>query len=240
MLKSAIQDFMQSLESVYSDQKKYKIFLFTIAISLIVGILGLKVFLEITEALRADLLTDWDDRVSHWIHQLRNPVATKFVIAATQLGNVYAYLVLIILIAWYAHQKERGWYITLQITLVLATAALLNIILKFAIDRQRPQGVEIIDAGGLSFPSGHAMGSFAFYGFLIFLVWAHIKSRPKRIILSIALAGLILLIGFTRVYLGVHYPSDVVAGYAAGLSWLAICIWVFNLLNHRRLMRLRE
>lgn len=228
----------ESYRSLYPEGKDYRLFILTIVIGMIVCILSIKAFMGMTEALHEELLNDWDYQVSVWIHDLRNPIATKFMLAITELGNVYGYLALILLITWYSHYKERGWRITIQIVVVLVSTALLNLLLKFLINRERPQGVEMFEAGGLSFPSGHAMGSLAFYGFIIFLVWVHFQSNRLRWIMTSVLLCLILLIGFTRVYLGVHFPSDVIAGYVAGLGWLALCVWTFTWINHARLRKL--
>ena len=205
---------------------------------MIICLLSLKVFLNLTQALHAELLNDWDYQVSSWIHDMRNPATTKVMLAITEMGNVYGYLALILLITWYTHYKEQGWKITIQVLVVLVSTVLLNVFLKLLINRQRPQDVGMFEAGGLSFPSGHAMGSLAFYGFLIFLVWIHVRGDTWRWILTALLISLILLIGFTRVYLGVHFPSDVIAGYVAGLGWLALCVWAFTWINHSRLKKL--
>ncbi|HEX6922907.1 MAG TPA: phosphatase PAP2 family protein, partial [Bacillales bacterium] len=90
--------------------------------------------------------------------------------------------------------------------------------------RQRPEIHRLIEVTGYSFPSGHAMGSFVFYGMLGYFFILFLKSEYLKAGSTLLMAGLIFMIGFSRVYLGVHYPSDVLAGFAAGGAWLTICI----------------
>jgi undecaprenyl-diphosphatase len=104
---------------------------------------------------------------------------------------------------------------------------ILNYVLKGIFERERPSLPHLVDADFFSFPSGHAMHSLAFFGLLAYHLW------KKRMIHSYILwgltGGLILLIGVSRVYLGVHYPIDIVAGYMAGLAWLflSVCLYQF-------------
>jgi undecaprenyl-diphosphatase len=83
-------------------------------------------------------------------------------------------------------------------------------------------------AQGYSFPSGHALMSITFYGLMIFLVWQNIKNIWVRWILTILLTMLIIFIGISRVYLRVHYFSDVLAGFCVGLMWLLLSLWILN------------
>ena len=95
--------------------------------------------------------------------------------------------------------------------------------LKQIYHRPRPL-LPLVSASGLSFPSGHAMISASFYGLLIYLAWTNVRRPALRYALVAVLAGLILLIGLTRVYLRVHYATDVLAGFTAGLAWLVVAI----------------
>jgi membrane-associated phospholipid phosphatase len=81
---------------------------------------------------------------------------------------------------------------------------------------------------GLSFPSGHAMMSMSFYGLLIFIVWENVRNRKLKWALAISLFLFILLIGFSRIYLRLHYFSDVVAGFCVGIIWLSVSVWVIR------------
>ena len=131
----------------------------------------------------------------------------------------------IVLIAYFLFIKKHRWY-SIKIPVVALGGLSLMFVLKFIFNRPRPLIPLLHEAKGLSFPSGHALMSFSFYGLLIYLVWQNISTRWVRIVLTIFLLLLILLIGFSRVYLRVHYASDVLAGFAVGIIWLVLSLWV--------------
>ena len=122
---------------------------------------------------------------------------------------------------------SRRWSLLAGWTAALIGTALLNTTLKGVFQRLRPQLPEPwITETGWSFPSGHAMGSLVAYGFLAYLVSRMSPAGfPRRTAVTV-LASLVLLIGFSRIYLGVHYLSDVIGGYAAATVWLAFCILI--------------
>lgn len=149
----------------------------------------------------------------------------------TELGSVWFFTVLtIIALAWLWFGKKDRWT-ALFFVIAVAGGGLLNSLLKNLYGRQRPSINEAIDATGFSFPSGHAMGSLIFYGFVIFLT---IRGGHKEWIkwtISITLSVLIALIGVSRIYLGAHFPSDVAAGFIAGTIWLLLCITALEWIN---------
>jgi len=106
---------------------------------------------------------------------------------------------------------------------------LLNSYMKSFFRRERPSIHRLIEQAGYSFPSGHSMAAFALYGVLAYLIWRHLNSRIGRILL-ISLTFLMTCgIGWSRIYLGVHYPSDVIGGYAASGAWLMLSIALFQI-----------
>jgi undecaprenyl-diphosphatase len=96
----------------------------------------------------------------------------------------------------------------------------LNQLLKSIVQRPRPDGYQLIVETGYSFPSGHSMVSMAFYGLLVWMVLHYVRDRRKRHALAAAFVVLIALVGISRIYLGVHYASDVVAGFLVSMAWL--------------------
>ena len=104
----------------------------------------------------------------------------------------------------------------------------LNQFLKHIVQRPRPTEYRIIDERGYSFPSGHSMASAAFYGFLIYLIYKKVKSKKLKIGLIAFFTFLIPLIGCSRIYLGVHYTSDVLAGFFVSISYLFIYISIVD------------
>ena len=118
--------------------------------------------------------------------------------------------------------------IGLSVALNLIIITILNILLKNIIQRPRPTEFRLIDETGYSFPSGHSMVSMAFYGFLIYLIYKYIKNEKLKWILIAILSILILFIGISRIYLGVHYTSDVIGGFLISISYLIIYTKVIN------------
>lgn len=116
--------------------------------------------------------------------------------------------------------KRYGGFIFLNVFNIFV----LNFVLKLLFMRDRPYELMIIDEVGYSFPSGHAMAAFGFYGFIIYLLWHFNLAKSAKIIFSVLLGALIILIGVSRIYLGVHYASDVLAGYMVSLAYLILYI----------------
>ena len=122
--------------------------------------------------------------------------------------------------------KNRKIRFSILFNLIFIT--IINQVLKFIVQRPRPTDFKLIDESGYSFPSGHAMISVAFYGYLIFLIYKYIKNKIIKFLLISLLVILIIIIGISRIYLGVHYTSDVLAGFLISLSYLIMYISISN------------
>ncbi|AKQ47432.1 hypothetical protein TH63_02055 [Rufibacter radiotolerans] len=127
---------------------------------------------------------------------------------------------------------ERWRFYSVKIIAISATTTLFNQSMKFFFDRPRPE-TAFLEQGGNSFPSGHAMIGGAFWGLIIYLIWTNVRQKGARWFLVSLVGFWILLIGFSRVYLNVHYASDVLAGWGAGLFWLMIAISLLKRLQTR-------
>lgn len=110
----------------------------------------------------------------------------------------------------------------------LLIIAVLNFFLKGILQRPRPMEYRFIEENGYSFPSGHSAVSMAFYGFIIYLIYKYVKNKYIKWSLITILGILIILVGVSRIYLGVHYTSDVVAGFLMAISYLVIYISIIN------------
>ena len=110
----------------------------------------------------------------------------------------------------------------------LIVITILNQIFKFILQRPRPTENRIINENGYSFPSGHSMISMAFYGFLIYLIYKYVKNKKIKYISITLISVLIIFIGISRIYLGVHYTSDVLAGFLFSISYLIIYVLIAN------------
>lgn len=159
---------------------------------------------------------------------MESPGLTNVMKFFTHIGSgapVIAITIAMLLFLFFVlkHRKELILFI-----FVLGGSEVLNVLLKIVFHRERPTIHRLIPESGFGFPSGHSMGAFSLYGVLAFLLWKHIPSRWGRLVLILACSALILAIGISRIYLGVHYPSDVLAGYLASGFWLAASIWAYQ------------
>ncbi len=155
-----------------------------------------------------------------------NDTLNSIMLAITFLGT-HEFLIPanLVLIVYFLFIRKHKWY-SIKVPVVALGGVLLMFFLKFLFNRPRPLIPLLEEAKGLSFPSGHALMSVSFYGLLMYLIWHNIKRPPwLRYVLIVFLMFLILLIGFSRVYLVVHYASDVIAGFAMGVIWLSLSIW---------------
>lgn len=179
----------------------------------------------------------FDETVIASVQGLESPGLTAVMKAFTWIGSgipvtVITLATLVILYFVLGHRSELVFLTSLAIT-----SSLLNSVIKRIFKRDRPTLHRIAEANGFSFPSGHAMATIALYGGLAFLLWKHAPALIGRILILAASIVLILMIGVSRIYLGVHYPSDVLGGYLLSASVLAIFIWYYQRYLERRKRR---
>ena len=175
-----------------------------------------------------------DVEVSVWLHTHGNPVLTAVLLVITQLHSVLGVFTLSLIAAFFVWRKgDRLW--VLALALVVPGGMLINTLLKVFFDRARPTWDDpLLTLTTGSFPSGHATGSTLFYGFLAcYLVW-RMKSGSARALAILGCMAMVVLVGFSRVYLGVHYLSDVLAGVSLGTAWLALCMIAVRAVARRR------
>lgn len=153
-----------------------------------------------------------------------NSSNTQVMKVITWFGSATCLIPLTILLFIILKNKRTGFLIGINLVFV----TILNQLLKFVLQRPRPVDYRLIDETGYSFPSGHSMVSMAFYGYLIYLIYKSKFNKYVKIILMTILALLILFIGISRIYLGVHYTSDVVAGFLLSISYLIVFIKLFK------------
>lgn len=158
---------------------------------------------------------------------MRNDVLTIIFKIITNLGGAYCLIIIAILCAIFIKNKKIAFAI--PINLILST--MLNLGLKNIVERPRPIGYRLIDETGYSFPSGHSMISAAFYGLIIYFIWKNVKNTKLKYISCILLSLLILFIGISRIYLGVHYASDVIGGFTISIAYLIIFTITFKAIN---------
>lgn len=193
-------------------RKNLKWFIVFICLILVIGIL--EDVLE-DEILKLDIY-GYDLVSKFLISDFVTPIAKNI----THLGGAIFLITLSLILLLIIKNKKIGILIWLN----LGISVLLNQALKFIIQRPRPTEFRIINESGYSFPSGHSMVSAAFYGFLIYLIYKNVKNKYLKWSLITLLSLVILTIGISRIYLGVHYTSDVIAGFLISISYLIIFI----------------
>ncbi|MCL4384286.1 phosphatase PAP2 family protein [Patescibacteria group bacterium] len=165
-----------------------------------------------------------DITLSTLIYHLRTPTLTHIMILISNFGAAYTLVgLMFILIALLLrrHRKEA-----LLFSLVSALGLGINLLLKNVFARPRPLISPLIPASSYSFPSGHAMNSLVFY-FMISAYMYHFTHNKLLSIFAVLISILmVILIGFSRIYLGVHYPSDILGGYFIGLWWLVTAFFI--------------
>lgn len=186
--------------------------------------LQLALFVHITQETIFQQETELVDRAVIWlVHTFATPDTDKAMIVITALGSGAVYAAFAPLtVGWLLWLRRRREAVTLAVC--LGGAATLNFLLKHLFERTRPDLFKVITAAGYSFPSGHAMVSMCFYGMVAYLICRRFRRLPVQILGYSLAAILVTIIGFSRIYLGVHYPSDVLGGYLAGGTWLAFCV----------------
>ena len=208
-----------------------------LTIGFLVSLAGLWLFAGVTEdVIHHDPLTKFDLAFATWIRAHTTRSGDKIFTFVTLIGSPGAMAVvgaggalLIVL--------RRKWLVLAAWVAAFTGAGLLSLILKIIIHRPRPAGAAAFLHGEtFSFPSGHALGSLVGYGMLAYVIGSTwIEGASARLSLIVATAVLVVAIGISRLYLGVHYFSDVVGGYAAGLLWLSACISGLQVAERRRL-----
>jgi undecaprenyl-diphosphatase len=173
-------------------------------------------------------------QVSVWLHTHGSPVFTAFLYAITQVHSPVGMTIMASLLAillW--RQGHRYW--TLSLALAVPGGMLINSALKHAFHRARPTWDDpLFTLTSASFPSGHTAGATLFYGFLAaYMVW-NMKHAWPRVIAVVGCALMVALVGFSRIYLGVHYLSDVLAAISVSTVWLILCLITVRGLAHRR------
>ena len=148
------------------------------------------------------------------------PIA-KFI---TNFGGAIFVISLTTILFFVIKDKKIG----ISIITNLGIVTILNQIIKFIMQRPRPTEFRIIEETGYSFPSGHSMVSLAFYGYLIYLIYKYVNNKHLKRTLIIILSVLICIIGVSRIYLGVHYTSDVLGGFLISFAYLIIYIELVN------------
>jgi undecaprenyl-diphosphatase len=182
-----------------------------------------------------DPLARWDLSFARWLAGERTTAGIDVFRVFTFFGSPATCLA-IAAVACIVLYRRRRLVDAALLPVVLGGAELLNLILKLSFHRARPE-VAFVHLDTYSFPSGHAMISTAAYGALAYLAWGPAGTTRRRVLLGAGTVVLLAVVGFSRIYLGVHYLSDVLAGIAGGLFWLSVSIALQTTYAERLLAR---
>ena len=175
-----------------------------------------------------------DMQVSVWLHTHGSPVFSAFLFAITQVHSTVGIPIRSLVVAYFLWRHgDRYWVLSLAVA--VAGGLLLNVILKFVFHRDRPTWDDpILSLASSSFPSGHTAGATLFYGFLAaYMVW-RMKKPAARVLVVVACAFMVALVGFSRIYLGVHFLSDVLAAISMSTVWLVVSLVTVRAYAKRR------
>ncbi len=168
-----------------------------------------------------------DEAIYNFIFNFRCNLLDNYFTFITHFGDTI-FIVCFVTIFILIQRKKESLFLAIS----AIDSSLLTWLLKQLFLRERPSHLKLIKQGGYSFPSGHAMISMCVYGYLFYLV-LKIKNKPLKYILIFILSLLIISIGISRIYVGVHYPTDVIAGYLIGLIEVILVTEVLNIYKTR-------
>ena len=194
---------------------------------LVLAAIAAALFCGLAVAVETNRLTGFDEAIRMELHSLATPHLTLLAEKVTWLGTLGVLALFgVVAVAVLVHARRRDGAVFLTVTMV--GALVLENGLKFSFQRVRPPPFFGSEPATYSFPSGHALFSLCFYGALAIAASRSMQSAAMKTGLWIATVLLVLAIGGTRIYLGVHYPSDVLGGYLVAIAWIAVVLSVYQ------------
>ncbi|QQG47372.1 MAG: phosphatase PAP2 family protein [Candidatus Woesebacteria bacterium] len=201
---------------------KAHVLIFEVLIGFFLNLVSFILFIKLRGETFEKELTAFDNTIWHFFYALRSTPLTKIMIAFSNLGGELSVVILIILsILFFVKHYHREAFL---LTFLFAMSTLLDSFLKQITQRPRPYIAPLVAETSFSFPSGHAMNSLVFYMAIAYFTYQILRKKKLSILILIGFGALIFMIGTSRVYLGVHYATDVVAGYIIGFWWLLTVI----------------
>lgn len=186
----------------------------------IILFISLILFILLTYNIFNNKIAIIDSYIEGLILNIRNDKLTNTMTIITNISSAYSLIALSILLLLIIKNKKIPLLISFNLIFSFLTSQLVKIILR----RDRPADISLVNAVGFSYPSGHSMVSMAYFGFLAYLVYKYVKDIIPKTILIITIFLMIIAIGFSRIYLGVHYFSDVLGGFLLSISYLMLFI----------------
>lgn len=193
-------------------------------------------FVLLSQSLSSNWLKEFDESIGSSVRSLRSDGVTPVALFFTIMGKAITEFIVFVVVALILLIKFKHKWETLVLLIGVLTAWGLNQLLKDLFQRDRPTGMRLIEEDSFSFPSGHAMVSILFYGLIGYLLWVNVRRVWKAAwLIPVVTIVVVVCIGLSRIYLGVHYPSDVLAGFAAGGVGLIGCIMAIHRIRTRKI-----
>jgi undecaprenyl-diphosphatase len=208
-----------------SAQKKVKGISLRFILVAVIFLLALALFAVVADEMVLENENQLDREVFVQLAQITHPSLTGTMVFITFFGSSYFLLPAYLLLIGYFLIFKKTRRLSLDVAAVGISSAIILFSLKAIFHRHRPLDPLVQNVNGFSFPSGHSFSSFTFFGLLIYILWNHDMNLVLRWILSILFVLFALAIAFSRVYLHVHFASDVIAGFCLCLVWLGLSFW---------------
>ena len=203
-------------------------------IAFIICTISAGLFIFIASSIANESIEQFDTSIISAVQALEATWLTVVYKVFTWIGSAYVVIpvTLIAFLLLYFKHQQRGLAILFAAVIIATVSS--NELLKRYFKRDRPELHRIIDAGGLSFPSGHTMMALSLYAIIAYTVWRSIKSLKLRILLISWVTFMIFMIASSRIYLGVHYPSDILGGLAASTFIVTLFISIYKFFEHKK------
>lgn len=204
-----------------------------VLIVLAISVIFILILFFLTNEIVLENETGFDNAVFQFLDRFRSPGTTSVLTFFTFFGSINFLLPAYVLLSLYYILFKKNSVRSFNISAIGLSSGLLLYFVKNIFHRHRPPHPLIANVNGFSFPSGHSFSSFTFVGMLIYMLWQTNESVAAKCAGSVILFMLAAIIAFSRVYLQVHYASDVIAGFCLSFVWLSLCIFILNRVNRK-------
>jgi undecaprenyl-diphosphatase len=206
-----------------------------IGIGVIISLFTSFLFFKMTDLVLDKDGFGFDTQISMFLYNMRTPLLTSIMKFISFIGmDGIIFFSIIIPIFFYLKRRKHE---AVLFTIMIVMGSLIDFLLKLVTQRPRPTFAPLVIENSFSFPSGHSMNSFIFFTTVAYFVYHFTHKKKTSLLAFVASAIIILSVGISRIYLGVHYPSDVLGGYLAGLLWMVSFIVIDKTLIFFRLFK---
>ena len=234
-MTSKLTRIKQLINLIFTKEQLRSILMLEIVAGILYSITSLVFFVYITNAVLEKQTILIDDFISKLVFSLRDPLLTKIMFFISFMGSqaiMGGSALIVIILTLRKHRKE-----TFIFSVLLLMGALASFSLKYLYKVPRPIFSVLINEKSYSYPSGHALNALLFYATITYFIYHFTKNKKISVFVAVISAILIFLIGFSRIYLGVHHPSDVIAGYVFGFWLFVVAILIDKTITFFRLIR---